>query len=232
MQSKGYANTQRFIMARQKSDFLKALGTMLEIWKALVDEVLSLGGNDEHLRRILTSKTLRRQIAELIVGAIKKTSQFPVWKTITLGTGFKTADDFRLAIKEAGYRIGDWANDILGKSAFSVATKETKLDLVNVSVAELGFAGSATRKEIYDKAIELGLELCPNEVGPQLRLQYKDQPKGEWLVIAMEPITVSVGVLKVFYVGLGDGEVWLNGNYGHPDNRWKTDLRFVFVRRK
>ena len=58
-------------MARPKSEFLKAMGTGWEIFQSIANEVLSLGGNDEHLRRVLTSKTLRRQIAELIVGSVK-----------------------------------------------------------------------------------------------------------------------------------------------------------------
>ncbi|TSC94043.1 MAG: hypothetical protein CEN87_712, partial [Parcubacteria group bacterium Licking1014_1] len=53
--------------------------------------------------------------------AVVKTSKFPVWKTIKLGTGSKNADDFRKAIKDCGMKIGDWANDILGKPEFTVA---------------------------------------------------------------------------------------------------------------
>jgi len=91
---------------------------------------------------------------------------FPVWKTIKLGTGLKTADDFREALKDGGFRIGDWANDILGKPAFKAAVEETEIDLVVVSVAELGFKKGATREDIYKRAQELGLEVCPSEVGP------------------------------------------------------------------
>jgi hypothetical protein len=206
-------------MARQKSDLLKALGTMLEIWKALVDEVLSLGGNDEHLRRILTSKILRKSLAQTIIDSISKVHSFQIWKTIKLGTGFKTADEFHRAIKDSGYLIGEWADDILGKPAFSVATKETDVDLVTVTVAQLGFENGAVRKEIYDKAIELGLELCPAEVGPQLRLQYKDQPKREWLYIGMEPIFSSDDGPEMFRVGVDDVGVWLHSYYNLPDDR-------------
>lgn len=56
-------------MARSKSEFLRAFGKAWEIFKALIDEVLSLGGSDEQVARILTDKVLRRKLAELIVGA-------------------------------------------------------------------------------------------------------------------------------------------------------------------
>lgn len=58
-------------MARSKSEFLKAMGKGWEIWLALVNEVLSLGGDDQHVASILTDKDLRRKLAEMIVGASK-----------------------------------------------------------------------------------------------------------------------------------------------------------------
>lgn len=160
------------------------------------------------------------------------TPTFKAWKTIKLGTGLKNTDDFRRALKNDGFRIGSWSNDVLGQPAFKVATKEVKVDLVNVSVAELGFKNGAIRADIYEKAISLGLELCSPEVGPQLRLQYKDQPKGEWLQIAMEPIMSSNGRIVVFSVGHDDGGLWLDGSRGSPDRFWFGDGRWVFVSRK
>jgi hypothetical protein len=67
-------------------------------------------------------------------------TQFPIWKTIKLGTE-KTPDEYRKALEEAGYRIGDWANDILNKVVVSAQVSE--VDLVNISVGELGFAEGA-----------------------------------------------------------------------------------------
>lgn len=157
---------------------------------------------------------------------------FPTWKIIKLGTGLKTANDFRRALQSAGHKIGEWGNDILVKPAFKVSTKETSIELVNVSVAELGFKDGATRKDIYERAISLGLELCPNEVGPQLRLQYKDQPKGEWLPIAMKPIADSNGSLRVFDVVHDDDGLYLYGISGFPDSFWHGYHRWVFARRK
>jgi hypothetical protein len=162
-------------------------------------------------------------------GTKKVSNQFKIWKTIKLGTGHQTADDFRKALKKAGRRIGDWANGILGKPAFTAATEETEVNLVNISVAELSFPNGATRKEIYEKAQKMGLSLCPPEVGPQLRLQYKDQPNGEWLLIGMEPITVSGGGLRVFGVERDDSGLWLRSYCGDPDRFCHGDFRWVFV---
>lgn len=155
---------------------------------------------------------------------------FQVWKTIQLGTGLKNADDFRRDFTAGGLHIGDWGNDILGKSAFKVASKLTEVDLVNPSIAELGFKDGATFKDAYERAISLGLEICPNEVGPQLRRQYKDQPKGECLRIAMEAIADSLGGLGVFLVEHGDGGLWLLGYSGYPGSFLSGRDRLVFVR--
>ncbi len=161
--------------------------------------------------------------------------EFLTWKIINIGTGFKNADDFREAIKTEGHDISDWANDIIGKPAFSVSADEKKeIELVRVTVAELGFKNGATLKNIYARANELGLDLCPNEVGPQLRLQYKDQPKGERIRIAMDPIKDSGGVPDVFDVARGvGGESWLDTTrYDNPGNVWNSDGVWVFARRK
>lgn len=182
--------------------------------------VKKLGGEDGAMR------FLRGEI----VVAVPTPPEFSIWKTIKLGTGLKTADDFRNALKKSKNRIGDWGNDILGKPAFTASETEMDVDLVNVSVADLGFKDGAYRRDIIAKAMELGLELCPAEVGPQLRLQYADQPKGEWLVIGMEPITDSDGDLHVFSVGHGSVGRWLDGYGGGPDRFWHAGNRFVFVR--
>ena len=149
--------------------------------------------------------------------------------TIKLGTGHKTADDFRKALKQRGDNINKWANSILDKSVFTTIAQETEVDLVFISVGELGY-NSAKRSEIYKRAFERGLELCPNEVGPQLRLQYEDQLKGEWLLIGMEPITDSDGDLEAFSVECDcDGRYWLRSYVADPDRIWGANSIWVFT---
>jgi len=183
-----------------------------------VEAVVNKLGGMDGVRRLLSG--------ELVVKEAER--RFQIWKTIKLG-GFKTADDVRKALKDGGFRLGDWANDILGKPAFTVTSEETELDLVVVTVAELGFKKGATRRNIYKRAQEFGLELCPPDVGPQLRLQYGGQPNGEWLLIGMEPITASGGYLGVFRVKCRGLELWLSSHWGSPDDFWDPDYRWVFV---
>ena len=179
---------------------------------------------------IQNPKAVQKALSNAFCPPETATSRFNIWRTIKLGTGLKTADDFRKALKDNGLNISEWANNTLRKPAFTVASEETEVDLVKVTVAELGFKDGARRDQIYEKAQKLGLELCPAEVGPQLRLQYQDQPNGEWILVAMEPIVGSGGGPRVFSVGRRGSELWLYGGWGSPGGFWDADCQWVFCR--
>ena len=162
-------------------------------------------------------------------GGVTSTGElsFPTWKTITLGTHKDTKALFK-ALENAGVNIGDYARFMMKHSMFSIATTETEINLVKVTVAELGFPNSATRAQICEAALKQGLFLCPAEVGPQVRLQYLDQPRGDWFRIGMEPIPDSGGDPNVFDVGHDDAGRWLNSNWYRPDNVWDASCAWVF----
>jgi len=171
-------------------------------------------------------KSLRKRLTE----ALQPILRFEVWKTIEIGTGLQNADAFCYALKDNGCRISDWAKDIMKKPAFAVSPEKVELNLVKVSVVELGFSSDATREEIYERAISMGLKLVPVEAGPQLRLQYPEQPYGEWLFMAMEPIKDSDGALGVFDVKRGDDALWLGTRDDYPDRVWDSGCVFVFCK--
>ncbi|SRR6266700_1464148 len=156
-------------------------------------------------------------------------SKLPTRKTIKLGA-HKNDTALRDAIEYAGMKLDNWGRSLLRRT--DTATEETDVDLVVVSAAELGFKKGAKYSEICARALELGLELCPAEVGPALRLAYKDQPRGEWLLIAMNAISGSDGDLRVFIVEHDRDELWLYGFIRLPDLFWYSSFRVIFVRRK
>ncbi len=119
---------------------------------------------------------------------VSKPTHLQIWRTITLGT-YKGVGAYRDALDAGRIKIGVSADEILGRPAFPYAMTKTDVELVVLSAAELGVVEWETSlSNVYKRARQVGLELCPAEVGPQLRLEYRNQPLGEALDIAMEPV--------------------------------------------
>jgi hypothetical protein len=111
--------------------------------------------------------------------------------------------------------------------------KET-FSLVRLQVGDLGFPKGKypTTDEIYKRIEELGLELCPPETGPHYRLQYMNQPMGEWFRIGMKQITARDGNPSVFRLGRDGVGLWLGYHWAFPGDGWNPGHGFVFRLRK
>jgi hypothetical protein len=125
--------------------------------------------------------------------------------TITVGT-YKDADELRQALQDGGCDMSR-VEDILPEVVAS--PEPIELDLAVRTVEELGLGERADRKIIYDRARELGLDVCPPETGPQLWLQRQDQIDEMQLFIGMEPLTGSSGDVQVFQVGRYGPDVFI-----------------------
>lgn len=210
-----------------KSVFVSAAGLIGGFVDKLVSKFQALGGTDEQLHELLVGKRSEDFISQVVDLAMKMVSKgFPIWKTITIGT-HGSVKAYRKALNEAGFHISDWASDILDR--IQVSAEQVELDLIKLTVRDLGFAQATFLKQIFAKAKDLGLELCPADAGPALRLAYQNQPYGECFYIAMEPITGSDGNLEVFEVDHGHNGRWLSGRYDVPGDLWGPDNAFVFV---
>jgi hypothetical protein len=157
-------------------------------------------------------------------------SDVPAWKTITVGT---TTSVFALhdALDAAGCGVGDLAGQVLARPAFALSPARMDATLVNLSAAELGFRTESVRlADLYARARKLGLALAAAEVGPQLRLQYLDQPIGEFLHVGMAPITTWSGEPVILVVANAGAGLLLLGQHGHDDVAIPARNRFLFVR--
>ena len=130
-------------------------------------------------------------------------------------------------LEDKNVYLSSYGKDILEQTEFS--SEQETYDLVRFTVEQLGFPEEATTDEIYAKAEELGLELCPAEVGPQLRLQNTSK---EWMLIAMKQITDRDGNPNVFDLDLDGDQPTLYGRYIKPGSRWHSLSKFVFRYRK
>jgi hypothetical protein len=163
---------------------------------------------------------------------IKSAADVTVWKTITVGT-FTDTFALRNALDAAGCGSGDLAGQILARPAFTLSVTKTNVELFAVSAAELGFeTDTVSLAAIYARAQLLGFGLAAAEVGPLLRLQYFDQPVGEFLTIGMEPIRTWNGERAIITVANGGAGLIVIAQNGSANAQISVASRFLFVRSK
>lgn len=147
--------------------------------------------------------------------------------------GGKSAKELIAEMKSAGIKISDYAKSMLQNKAEFIPTKNPEdMTFIRLSVGDLGFKTSATTTQIFERAEELGLELCPPDTGPHYRLKYRNQPLNEWFRIGMKPITDSGGSPNVWYLDRRGVGLWLGGRWAYPGDAWGPGIEFVFRLRK
>jgi hypothetical protein len=152
---------------------------------------------------------------------------FNVWKKITIGT-FGNIERIRESLKQAGHAVSNYASE--GLDMILLSKNEKDIDVVILSVSELGFKTGATYDDICKRAVELGLMLLPAEAGPKIRLDYTNQPNGERLRIAMNPYNGSDGYLRIFCLKRDDesGSLLYSGFF-KQESIWFPESRFLFL---
>lgn len=161
--------------------------------------------------------------------------------------GTKDRKELLEAMKKQGINISSYAQEMIespdfmptqsGLSGIQRLFKGERspitetVDIVRLKVRDFGFTNYPTTTELFAKAEEFGLELCPAEVGPQYRLQQTDQPMGDWFYIGMKPLVAS-GHPRVFRLEHNSNGLWLNLSWASPDYHWPLALEFVFRFRK
>ncbi len=160
-------------------------------------------------------------------------NKFSTWKVIQPRIDLKTSYDFCYAFHKAGVTMDSVTARIIDCIIPTISRSDAEVELVILSATQLGYKDDATFREICTRAKEFELDLCQPEFALLLRLQYMDQPKGERLNIAMDPIPHSVsGGLSQFQVSHNDCGYLVDTRWGDFETVWKGQSRFVFCRRK
>lgn len=147
--------------------------------------------------------------------------------------GGKTKNELVAEMKSAGMNINSSAEQMMNKKDFVTLKRPEQMQFVRLSVGDLfGDSNTHTTNDIFKRAEKLGLDLCPPDTGPAFRLQYKNQPMGEWFRIGMKPIFDADGCPKVFHLELNGSGLGLNRSSIEPNHRWRSDDVFLFRFRK
>jgi hypothetical protein len=169
-----------------------------------------------------------RELRVALFQALFPSVRLKIWKTIQLNPFYFRGEQFCKSMKELNYYIVVQAEDMMKQSGFWVSNKRTEIDLVKISVGSLGFDEGATLKMIYRRASLLGLELLPPDVGPQLRLQYQDQPLGENLRMGMKEIQGDDDYSHIFGVCRRHNDVSLEAYFNGTKDILSPSHLFVF----
>ncbi|TSC87564.1 MAG: hypothetical protein G01um10147_542 [Microgenomates group bacterium Gr01-1014_7] len=133
---------------------------------------------------------------------------------------------------ERQINVSGYALDMLKNSEFTTSPTPINIDTVRLKISALDLKGTPTTDQVYARANELGLDLCPAEVGPHKRFKDTNEPMGDWEYIAMKQMTDRGGHLDVFVLGRDGRGLWLAGRWADPDHGWPPEDEIVFRLRK
>ena len=136
-----------------------------------------------------------------------------------------------------------WAEDLFSSSYFTTSSSKYSVTIVEINVSNLGFPDGSVITDIFERAIQLGLALCPLELVPYYRLHYRDQPEGSRgkpvlehqapygsITIASAILTANDDFPKGFYLRRIEDVLWLRGYRSGADHIWSPNDRFAFLR--
>lgn len=147
-------------------------------------------------------------------------------------------------LSQAGVRLNAAAEALFADARFTTSPESQLVQTAQVSVGSLGFPVGATFETLVERAAKNGLALCPLELGPHFRLQFRDQPEGFFgesatrhcappgsLTVASAPLAENEDEIpKGFYLRRIDGVLWLRGFYASPNHVYRPHDVFVFAR--
>jgi len=165
--------------------------------------------------------------------------------TRTIEVGGITKLQLNQKLQQHSILINEYGERLLSSEKFTTSDTKHSLITIELTVRDLGFPKGANTAQLYRRASELGLELCPLELGPFLRLEYLDQPEGLLenpsqqnkapsgsITIASEIISESDYFPKGFYLRKINGVLWLRGYIADSLHVWNPDNHFVFCQTK
>lgn len=155
--------------------------------------------------------------------------------------GGLTKEELLTALQRAGVELNEIGRTLFAHAGFTTAAAVSTVETVELAVADLGFGDGAVMATILERGRERGLGPCPLELGPHLRLQYRDQPEGHVgqpptrhqappgsITVVSAPLSADEEVPKGFYLRRIDGVAWLRGYRSGPEHVWSAQDRLLF----
>jgi hypothetical protein len=149
------------------------------------------------------------------------------------------------ALQHAGVELNEIGRTLFAHPGFTTAGEVSTIETVELAVADLAGPAGADMATILERADTRGLAPCPLELGPHLRLQYRDQPEGQAgeaptrhrappgsITVVSLPLSDDEDVPKGFYLRRIGGALWLRGYRSGAQHVWSAHDRLLFRTRR
>lgn len=158
---------------------------------------------------------------------------FSLWKLLERPP-YTSGSQYCDILTRRGYRLSDWIIDIASNPDFPINTGLWPLPLIRVRLSLLGLIGPVLLKDFYETANAAGLESVPPEAALALRLNYDEQPRGEWLRMAtdMDQMIDSDFVPHLPKLGSALGRFYLETYWAYPNAVFHPHNEFVMIDRR
>jgi hypothetical protein len=131
-----------------------------------------------------------------------------VWKEIQTG-GYRSKGHLLHCLRCSNFKISNGACDVIDQKSFNLLKEKEIIKLAFFPIADLGFHKGSWYEDIFNKAKEYGLYLCPVETALLLRLAYPDQPIGQKIIVAHEPIIDSSENSSILGISRDNHNKWI-----------------------
>jgi hypothetical protein len=161
----------------------------------------------------------------------------------TVEVGGLTKSQLLQKLQQASIMLNVYGERLFAADQFTTSVAKYSLETVELTVMDLGFPDGADTARLFKRAGDLGLKLCPMELGPYLRLMYLDQPEvceedsqqhqapSGSITIASKILSEDGELPKGLYLRRMDGVLWLRGYRADHLHVWNPDDRFIFVQK-
>lgn len=136
--------------------------------------------------------------------------------------------------------LNEYAEMLFACDGFTTAKVSYDVRTLELAVEELEFPSGASLAAILARAQAMGLDYCPLELGPRLRLVYIDQPESTVdepkphqappgsITVVSQPISDDEDFPRGFYLRRADGVLWLRGYCSPGDHIFAPEDHLLF----
>lgn len=154
------------------------------------------------------------------------TPELKVFKSIKLGMDIPMEYVQKLAVP---YNMESPSFRIL--SSMKVSGEEVMLDLVRMTLEQLGFSSGGMRKKVFERILEWGGELVPTEAAAALALRHQEPEDGQQSYFVMEPVIDEHEGPIVLTLSKDGNTPWLGFRQAAPEDVWDDPKdRVIFAK--